>query len=400
MTIPLHKIVILLVLQKNSLYPDQAECHPAARTPQYFLIIYSRLIEIFLQTAHINALSGNEKPLADFIKNFLSSNNYDVREDESGPLTGSNTGNLICSIGNGGEFLLCSHMDTARPTENLKPVILEDKIVSSGDTVLGVDNRAGISVLLYTLEKIAKEKITVKDFTVAFTTCEETTLGGSKNLQVNGNIQDGYIFDSGYRPGSFIYSACGALGFKITVTGKASHSGIAPEKGINSISTAAKAISRLPLGRIDEETTMNIGVLKGGSAVNVIPEMTEMEGEIRSFNIEKVEKYFSLVKQVFSEESKKTGASVNFIYDWDFVPFTINNSSKVYKTTEEALIKVGLKPDPKISLGGSDANSLNAKGINAINLGIGAQNPHSNDEFIYIEDLEKSAEIALELVRK
>jgi tripeptide aminopeptidase len=361
---------------------------------------HQRLIDLFLEVARINALSGNEKPLADHIKAFLENNNYQVKEDEAAKFTDSNTGNLICKIGNGGNFVLLSHMDTARPTENVKPIILEDKIISSGDTVLGVDNRAGVSVLLYLLEKIANEKISVKDFTVAFTTCEETTLLGSKNLGINGEIKKGFIFDSGYRPGNFIYSACGAIGLKIKILGKASHSGISPEKGINSMQVAAKAISQLPLGRIDDETTMNIGLFKSGSAVNVIPELTELEGEIRSFNIKKAEDNFNLLVNIFKSESENIGAKVEINYFWDFLPYTIPESSFVFNEAVRVIKKVGLVPTPKISLGGSDANSLNGRGIESVNLGIGAQNPHSNDEFIYIEDLIKSAEIALELVKK
>lgn len=360
----------------------------------------SRLIELFLKTAGINALSGNEKPLADFIKTFLSQYNYTISEDDSRKYSNSNTGNLICKVGSGGNFLLSSHMDTARPTENLKPVIDDFKITSSGDTVLGVDNRAGVAVLLYSLERIYKEKIPVKDFTVVFTTCEETTLSGSKNLGVNGNIKKGFVFDSGYRPGNFIHSACGALGFKIKLIGKASHSGIAPEKGINSLLAAAKAMSKLEWGRIDEETTMNIGVLKGGSAVNVIPELTELEGEVRSFDLKKAEHQFNLLVETFKQESKSAGAKFELQYDWDFMPFNVPEDSEVYIETINALTKVGLTPTPKVSLGGSDANSLNGLGIQAVNLGIGAQNPHSNDEFILIEDLIKTAEIALELVKK
>ena len=359
-----------------------------------------RLIDLFLEVARINAISGNEKPLADYIKSFLSGYGYRIEEDNSRTFTNSNTGNLICKIGNGGNFLLLSHMDTARPTENLKPVILGDKITSSGDTVLGVDNRAGVSVLLYTLEKIAKEKVPVKDFTVAFTTCEETTLFGSKNLGVNGEIKHGFIFDSGYRPGNFVYSACGAIGLIIKILGKASHSGISPEKGINSMLVAAKAISQLPLGRIDEETTMNIGLLKSGSAVNVIPELTELEGEVRSFNLKKAEDNFNYLVNIFKMEAEKTGAKIEIDFFWDFLPYTIPEDAYVYKEITKVLNKVGLKPEPKISLGGSDANSLNGRGIESVNLGIGAQNPHSNEEFIYIEDLVKSAEIALELVKK
>lgn len=359
-----------------------------------------RLINLFLEVAKINALSGNEKPIADYIKAFLSRYGYQVNEDDSRSATKSNTGNLICKIGNGGNFLLLSHMDTARPTEHVKPIIKEDRITSSGDTVLGVDNRAGVAVLLYSLEKIAQERIPVKDFTVAFTTCEETTLFGSKNLGVNGEIKHGFIFDSGYRPGNFIYSACGAIGLTIKIIGKASHSGISPEKGINSMRAAAKAISRLPLGRIDEETTMNIGLLKSGSAVNVIPELTELEGEVRSFNLQKAEKYFNHLVEIFKEETEKIGAKIEINYFWDFMPYTISEEAFVFKEITRVLNKVGLHPAPKISLGGSDANSLNGRGIESVNLGIGAQNPHSNEEFIYIEDLIKSAEIALELVKK
>ncbi len=360
----------------------------------------NRLVDLFLQLAKINALSGNEKPLADFIKSFLEKFGYYVIEDNAKEKTGSSTGNLICKVGSGGDFVLLSHMDTARPTVDVKPIIKEDRIESSGDTVLGVDNRAGVSILLFTLERIAKEKTPVKDFTVAFTTCEETTLYGSQYLGVNGDIKKGFIFDSGYRPGNFIYSACGALGFNMKIIGKASHSGIAPEKGINAMQIAAKAISKLPLGRIDKETTMNIGILKSGSAVNVIPELAELEGEVRSFDLKKAESYFNLLVDTFSGEVKHAKAKMELKSFWDFMPYTIPEHSNVFNETVHALKAVGLKPTPKISLGGSDANSLNARGIQSVNLGIGAQNPHANDEFIFIEDLVKSAEIAFELVRE
>lgn len=363
-------------------------------------MITNHLVDLFLETAKIDALSGKEKSLADYIKSFLQKYNYTITEDNSNQFSNSNTGNLICRIGKGGDFIMTAHMDTARPTLNIRPKILKDKIVSSGDTVLGVDNRVGVSVLLYMLEKIALDKIPVKDFTVAFTTCEETTLFGSKHLGLNGRIKYGFVFDSGYRPGNFIYSACGALGFKIKVIGKASHSGIAPEKGINSLQIASKAISKLPLGRIDDETTMNIGILKSGSAVNVIPEIAELDGEIRSFDVDKVEKYYNKTLDIFNKEAEQLGAKLQADSFWDFKPFTVKQSSFVFNETVRVLKKVGLNPTPKISLGGSDANSLNEKGIESINLGIGAQNPHSNDEFIFIEDLVKSAEIALELVKK
>ena len=358
------------------------------------------LVDLFLKTAQVDSLSGKEKSLAEYIKSFLKKYNYSITEDESRKFSSSDTGNLIIKVGSGGEFVLLSHMDTARSTLNLKPLILEDKIVSSGDTVLGVDNRAGVTILLFMLEKIAKEKISVKDFTIAFTTCEETTLYGSKYLGVNGKIKYGFVFDSAYRPGCFINRACGAIGFNLKISGRASHSGLAPEKGINSIEIAARALSKIKQGRIDEETTLNFGKINGGSAVNVVPEFVLLEGEIRSFNEKIVQELIEEIHEKFNKEVNASGAKLALEYDWDFKPYIIDDSSYVYKNIVNVINKVGLTPQPKSSLGGSDANSLNEKGIESINLGIGAQNPHSNDEFIFIEDLVKSSEIALELVKK
>ncbi len=360
----------------------------------------SRLIDIFLQAASINALSQNEKPVADFIKNFLSGTPFNISEDESKTLSGSNTGNLIIRMGDGGNFVLLSHMDTARPTLNMRPVFQNGRITSAGDTVLGVDNRLGIAVLLFTLEKIYKEKIAVKDFTVAFTTCEETTLLGSKNLKLGTHINRGFVFDSSFRPGNFINSACGSKGFKIKVKGKASHSGIAPEKGINAIAAAANALYKVKQGRIDDDTTLNIGKISGGSAVNVVPEEVCLEGEVRSFNTSRVTELIDEVKNTFTAEAARLNAETEFESNWEFKPYTVEASNSVFREVTEALKKTGLTPEPRISLGGSDANSLNEAGIFSVNIGIGAQNPHSNDEFVLIEDLIKSSEIAMELVRK
>lgn len=359
----------------------------------------SRLIDIFLQAASINALSQNEKSVADFIKNFLSDTSFNISEDDSKKYSGSNTGNLIVRIGGGGDFVLLSHMDTARPTLKMRPVFKDSMITSAGDTVLGVDNRLGIAVLLYTLEKIHNEKIPVKDFTVAFTTCEETTLLGSKSLRLGTHITRGFVFDSSFRPGNFINSACGSKGFKIRIKGKASHSGIAPEKGINAIAAAANALHKVKQGRIDDETTLNIGKITGGSAVNVVPEEVGLEGEVRSFNTSRVSELIKNVEQIFNDETGKMGAEIEFESSWDFKPYSVGSNTSVYKELTQALKKTGLSPEPRISLGGSDANSLNELGIPSVNLGIGAQNPHSNDEFVLIEDLNKSAEIAMELIK-
>ncbi len=364
------------------------------------MINQGRLIDIFLQAATINAVSGNEKPVADFVKSLSKNSLIEIKIDNSDLKSKSNTGNVICKYNGGGDLLLLAHMDTARPTAELKPKVLNDRIISDGNTVLGVDNRVGVSVLLYLIESISFNNNETKPFTVAFTTCEETTLNGSKYLEVDDNISRCFVFDSFLRPGNFISESCGAMGFKAIVNGRASHSGIAPEKGINSIEIMSKAISKIKQGRIDDDTTINIGKISGGSAVNVVPEKSTIEGEVRSFKIEKIGSYIGLIKNYLENESLMVGGKVEFQKDWDFKPYSIKPDSEIYKEIESVLKSVGLTPAPNISLGGSDANSLNAKGIPTINIGIGAQNPHSNDEFILIEDLIKTAQIAQQLIRR
>ncbi len=359
----------------------------------------NRLVEIFLQAIKIDAQSGNEKPLADFIRSFLSDYDLDIFEDSSKTKSKSNTGNIICKIGSGGDFVLLSHMDTARSTALTEALIKDGKIISKGETVLGVDNRVGVSILLFLLEKIYSGKLKTKDFTIAFTTCEETTLAGSRNLELNENIKRGFIFDSSLRPGNFINSACGAMGFRAVFNGKASHSGIEPEKGINSISAAVEAITKIKQGRIDPETTLNIGKITGGSAVNVVPEKTIVEGEVRSFDIQKVKANVENIRSEFIFAAERTNNTLQFFHEWDFKPYMIDNDQPVYLEICKSLENIGLKPIPNTSLGGSDANSLNAKGIPSINIGIGAQNPHSNEEFVLIEDLIKGSQIAYELVK-
>ncbi len=359
-----------------------------------------RLIELFLEAAGIEALSGNENNMADYIKSFLLKLNLTPHEDDSALNTKGQCGNVICPIGTGGEMVLLSHMDTARSTKEMKPVFHKDRITSDGTTVLGVDNRAGIACLLYAVEKAINENIPLKDFTLAFTVQEETTLLGSHYLGINGNIKMGFVFDSHLSPGCFIRESAGSIGFKVKILGKAAHSGLAPEKGIDSVKIAGMAISNIDLGRIDSETTANIGIIKGGAATNVVPELTCIEGEVRSMAPEKINIKIDEIRNEFEKAALQLGGAIEFETSWNFKPYSVDLESQTFRTIESALKGAGLIPVPSISKGGSDANSLNAKGIPTVNIGIGAENPHSNDEFILLNSLEKTAEIVLELIKK
>lgn len=322
-----------------------------------------------------------------------------AHEDDAGTLNGSSCGNLIITYGDGGNTLFLSHMDTARSTTKLKPVLLEDRITSDGQTVLGVDNRAGITCLLSALEMIVQENVKCPGFTLVFTICEESTLAGSRHLIIPPGISMAYAFDSSHRPGVFISKAPGAKNFDIQVNGKAAHSGIAPEDGINALQIAAKAIAGLPLGRIDAESTMNIGPFMSHAATNVVPFVINLTGEIRSSTKARVEELEVSLQNHFKAELAGTGATFTYSSSWDFHPYGFTNEAPIWKRLEQTIATTGLKPNGLPSFGGSDANVLNGKDLPTINLGIGAQNPHSNEEFILYQDLISTTKIALELMK-
>lgn len=359
-----------------------------------------RLIDLFLQLAAINATSGAEKAVADFIRTFLADLDVSIKEDDAHVPGGGDSGNLICQVGGGGEVVLLAHMDTARPTEQLQPQVHADRITSDGTTILGADNRAGVAILLHTLEQASRKREALKDFTVAFTICEETNLSGSKHLTLDERIRMGYAFDSSLRPGHFIHATYGAVRFTAKVQGKAAHAGLEPEKGVNAIQAASRAISDMPLGRPEGDLTVNIGTISGGSAVNVVPAETVVNGEVRGREKKRVDDTVRQISERFAASAEQLGAAVDFSSTWDFEPYYVEPEHEIYQRLMTAMEAVCLEPVPHISPGGSDANLLNAKGTPALNVGIGAQKPHSDDEFILIEDLVKSAEIARELLGK
>ncbi len=360
--------------------------------------ILDGLIGQFSSLAEINAPSGEERAVADYLIKFAETHSIDISEDDAGTFGDSDAGNITMQINGGGKTAFFTHMDTARPTSNLVIQHLADRLTSDGKTVLGVDNRAGIAILLQALKSITGDVNNSSAFTVVFTIREESSLAGAIHLNVPDTILRGYAFDSSHRPGTYIYKAPGAIRFEIQVNGRPAHSGISPEKGVNALLIATKAMHALPLGRIDKQSTMNIGPFHSNTAPNVVPSRVNLIGEIRTFNKTRMDEIENLVKKHFSAACRAYDGTFEYQSEWEFYPYTITSDSEERRILEQALINVGCEPNPVASFGGSDANVLNAKLIPTINLGIGAQNPHSNDEFILYEDLLKGHEIALELM--
>ncbi len=370
------------------------------------MIIIERqeLIDTFLHLAKINSPSLNERAIADEVKTQFVQFGFTVIEDDTAKKINGTAGNLICLPpsfdGSKPSMALCAHLDTVQPTKKLITVVTEEKISSNGTTILGGDDRLGLTVLTYLSKKLAGVSSPLKNFICVFTVGEELGMYGANHVNLTPyNVSEAYIFDCSKRPGIYIKDGAGCLIFTSTFKGKSAHAGVAPEEGINAISLAAKGISNVKFGRIDPETTSNVGKISGGGATNVVPDEVIIDGEVRSFTLEKINAQFQLVKKGF-EQSTNDGGSVCFKSEIDFHPYVHAETSSIVQNIEKALRSVGLTPKGIRYTGGSDANSYNGKGIPAINIGTGAQKPHSFEEFILIEDLLKSTEIAIALIQQ
>jgi tripeptide aminopeptidase len=360
------------------------------------------LRSLFVRFAAINGVSLQERLLADELTSLLRANGVRVHEDDAGNRLGGNTGNVICLPPdfNAGEpaIMLTAHLDTVQPTASLKTLVSNGCIRSDGATILGADNRLGVAVLTHLLLASAQEPWRHKNFFVVFTIAEELGMLGANQLDLSTfKVRWGYTFDCSQRPGVYIQQCAGAAVFRAKILGKAAHAGVAPEEGVNAIALAGAALAKIQTGRLDAENVVNIAKISGGKALNVVPDEVIVEGEVRGFSLQKIRARLDLIHQTFVQS--KNGGGVEFASHTDFAPYVLEAGAPVVAALERALQAVQLTPMPIRYMGGSDANVWNAKGIPAVNLGIGAQKPHSHEEFVLIEDLIKSAEIAFALVQ-
>lgn len=291
-------------------------------------------------------------------------------------------------------------MDTVTPGNNIHPQIKEDgRIVSDEKTILGADDKAGIAALLEALRFIKENNISHGDIEIIFTVCEEIGLLGSKNLNTSRlKSKMAFILDGVGRAGRIITSAPSQRDFKIVIRGRAAHAGANPENGINAIKIAGDFLSQINLGRIDEETTANIGIISGGKATNIIPDKVVLEGEVRSRNNEKIECYIYKLQETLENLAKKANARTEIEIKKNYNGYNLSSTSSIVKVAIKAAESIGLQPELCSGGGGTDANIFNEKGILSINLAVGMMNVHTIGEWIYIEDLERIKKYIIAIV--
>lgn len=364
-----------------------------------------RLLKEFKRLALIDGASKNERKVADYIKTALKKCGYKVNEDNTGRFIGGNSGNLIVKIeGKVRSFsplLFLAHMDTISPTKDLKIVVNGDLVKSDGKTILGADNRGAAAVMIEVLKNLKRLGGRHSDLYFIFTVAEEIGLLGAKHLNLK-NVKDGwgFILDSGRAVGHIVNQSPYLDKFTITCLGKAAHAGVCPEYGVNAISFSCDAISKIKTGRIDEVTTLNFGKIKGGKAVNIIPDEVVIHGETRSHSLQKLINVRDKVCETFKKTAKKYGGKVEFKHERDFDGFKVDEKSNILKYIKKCLDGLGMEAEVLKGGGGSDANVLNKHGITSVVLGSGYEDAHSERERIKVSELAKLYNLIFKLIQE
>ena len=365
-----------------------------------------RLAEHFVTLCEISSPSKKEKPVADYLKQVFTDLGADYSyEDDSATRTGSDSGNLIFRFNGANDsepiFFAC-HMDTVQPGSGVEVERNGDLFTSKGDTVLGGDDKSGIAPLIELICLLQENNITHRTIELVFTTCEEIGLRGAKALdrkQLKSHY--GYALDS-TGIDKVIIGAPAANRFKIDVNGTAAHAGIKPEAGVSAFLVAAQAMTKLKLGRIDEESTANIGIMQGGVATNIIPPYLMLRGEIRSHSAEKLARYSDDIKTVFLD----TVAGWPVVDDPDYRPPTVDlkveseypamrlsEDDQVVKTVRQAGLMLDREQSFIIAGGGSDANIFNGHGLPTAIIATGMTDVHTTNENLNLNDMIKLTEL-------
>ncbi len=350
------------------------------------------LLDLFLELVKIPSPSGDEQRLAEYIFDRLSNLGGDCIIDRSGPDTGSNTGNVYACFGDDPIILLSAHMDTVTVgSTKIEPEIKDGIIRSKGNTNLGADDKSGIALILFLLETLKREKM-LDRIEVLFTVCEEVGLLGAKAFD-RSMIRSSYglFLDNEGFPLAVVASPT-HLKLSWDIKGRAAHAGANPESGISAVEIAARAISQMRLGRIDEDTTANIGRLKGGVARNVVPPDIRVEGEARSHDNKKLSMIVEDMHQLFLKEAKKAwdkdfnSDCVKFTKELEYRKNCVKRDNPLIILFDKVSNELGYTMEFVKTGSGSDANVFGNLGIVSIVLGTGMRATHSSDEFLPVDD--------------
>ena len=371
-----------------------------------------RLAGTLIRLCETDSPSHREGRMAALLHDHFATLGADsIEVDNSAPLTGSDTGNLIVRF-NGNDpsrepvFFSC-HMDTVEPGTGVRVARNGDVFSSRGDTVLGADDKSGIAALLELMTILSESKADHGLVELVFTTCEEVGLLGARHLDYEClQSRFGYALDT-TGIDRVITGAPAANRLKITLHGIAAHAGLNPEQGISAFCLAAKAMTDLRLGRLDDESTANFGCMHGGVATNIVPALLTLEGEVRSHSTEKLASYTNTIISSFQNVVKEwpVPAEVGDKHPWvdidvqlEYPAMSLHENDPVLTRIRQAGLLAGRKLEFLIAGGGSDANILNSYGLPTAIVATGMNNVHTTEEYLDLNDVVSLTELLYAIV--
>jgi tripeptide aminopeptidase len=361
-----------------------------------------RLHETFEALCRIESPSGRERVCANWVTAVLRRTGLDVHEDGAGPAAGSDAGNLLARIeGAGGRsILLCAHLDTVPLAAAVDPVIVNGGWENANDAILGADNKAAVAVLLELARRlVASRERPAVGIELLFTVCEEVSLRGSREFDTSSLTSSfGYVFDHATPIGGIVLASPTHYRVGADFHGRAVHAGIRPEVGRSAIAAAATAIAAMRLGRLDAETTANVGTIDGGSAINVVPARCRLEAEARSLDAARAEVVATEMVDHLQDAANAHECDLDVTVERMFEGYRTRPKAPQVVLAERALRACGYEPTHIVTGGASDANSLQSDGFACTNLANGTEGNHQPDERVSVEALDDMFEVAIALV--
>ncbi|WP_252503006.1 M20/M25/M40 family metallo-hydrolase [Sporosarcina sp. Marseille-Q4943] len=364
-----------------------------------------RLLDEFFELVQIDSETKHEEGIVTVLKEKMENLGFTVVEDDSKDVTGHGAGNLIATlkgtVDNADSIYFTCHMDTVVPGKGIKPELREDGYVySDGTTILGADDKAGIAALFEMARVLKEEGKPHGDIQFIITAGEESGLVGAKAMDPSLlKAKYGYAVDSDGKVGGIVTAAPYQAKLWTTIHGKTAHAGVAPEKGVSAINIAAKSIAAMTLGRVDSETTANIGRFEGGQATNIVCDEVRILAEARSINSDKLEKQTVHMVETFKKTAAAMGGKAETEVKLMYPGFSFNDDAEVVQTAMEAIRNVGREPKLMTSGGGSDGNVFNGMGVPTVTLSVGYEEIHTKNERMPVEELNKLTELLIEIVR-
>ena len=369
------------------------------------MINKERILNTFLELVKINSETGYEQTIQPILKEKFENLGLIVKEDNASEQEGLGANNLICTLPSNlsnkqiPKLYFTSHMDTVVPGVNIRPQVKDDGyIYSDGTTILGADDKAGLAAILETIEQINEHNLPHGQIQFIITVGEEAGLKGAKELDQNLiDAEFGYAVDASQAVGTTVVGAPTQMIINTTIYGKTAHAS-KPNQGISAIHIAAKAINKMHLGQIDQDTTANIGKFYGGSATNIVADKVILEGEARSHNDKSLEYQVNHMKETFETTAKELGGKANVEISKSYPGFRRNDSETVTQYAIKSAKTLGLSGKTVIAGGDSDGSIINTYHIPTVILGVGYEHIHTTSERIPVAALNQLTSQLIKIV--